>query len=188
MPPPASGTSSVEIHPARRRDIPALVSCASSSTTEAEERGFGIPFSESLFHDVSRRSAAWREPNHVGGEEAFVALEGEELVGYVPLKERGAGMEFVSIDVAGLERGRGVGSAPVRVVKRTARERDKATVTLGPIRSAEGIAGKSLGWWLHQGYQVTAEGENAWTRSVGKGVNEIRLRKILRHGRARPSL
>lgn len=180
MPPLSSSSPSLEIRPARRADIPALVSCASSSTTEAEERGFGIPFSERLFYDVSRLSAAWREPNHLGDEEIFVALEGEELVGYVTVEERGPAIELVNIDVAGPEQGRGVGSAIVRFVESYARDRGKAAVTLGTSRSAEGIAWKSLGWWLHQGYLVTGEEENAWTRSVGKGVKEIRMQKSLR--------
>jgi hypothetical protein len=44
------------------------------------------------------------------------------------------------------------------------------------------VAWKSLPWWQHLGYLVTHEEENEWTRSIGPGVREIRLRKELLAG------
>ncbi|MCI4348554.1 MAG: hypothetical protein L3J97_08070, partial [Thermoplasmata archaeon] len=73
----------IRVRPARREDIPALVVCATSSTMEAEEVGFGKPWSERTFADQRRLSAAWREPNYVGTEEIFVAEVEGGVVGYV---------------------------------------------------------------------------------------------------------
>jgi hypothetical protein len=46
-----------------------------------------------------------------------------------------------------------------------------------PERRGRGLEVTS--WWQHLGYLVTHEEENEWTRSIGPGVREIRLRKEL---------
>jgi hypothetical protein len=50
-------------------------------------------------------------------------------------------------------------------------------VTLGTTRNAEGVAWKSLSWWQKLGSTVIGEEENAYTRAIGVGVREIRMRK-----------
>ena len=75
--------------------------------------------------------------------------------------------------------GRGIGTMLVRSVEERARAAGKQAVTAGTSRNAEGMAWKSLPWWQHLGYLVTHEEENEWTRSIGPGVREIRLRKEL---------
>ena len=68
--------SSIQIRAANRRDIPAIVEIATSSVDEDEDVGFGTVRSESLFTDVSRLSAAWRDyqPAGQGGRRPNVAM------------------------------------------------------------------------------------------------------------------
>jgi GNAT superfamily N-acetyltransferase len=107
---------------------------------------------DSPFHDASALLAAWCDPNLVQGEEVLVPLELQ---------------------------GRGIGTMLVRSVEERARAAGKQAVTAGTSRNAEGVAWKSLPWWQHLGYRVTHEEENPWTRSIGPGVREIRMRKDL---------
>ena len=169
--------SRLQFRPASREDIPAIALCANSSTAEQEEVGFGTPWSQRTFNDSARLSAAWHEPNRVGTEEIFVAeLEGR-VVGYVTVQDRSKELELNNIDVPRELQGRGIGSQLVRFVEERARQEGKNAVTLGTSRSAAGVPWKSFPWWLHRGYTVTGEEENLWTRSIGIGVKEIRMRK-----------
>jgi len=84
---------------------------------------------------------------------------------------------LINIDVARDRQGRGIGTRMVRVVEERARREGKSAVTLGTSRNAAGVVWKSLPWWLSRGYRITGEEENAWTRSIGAGVREIRMRK-----------
>lgn len=52
-------------------------------------------------------------------------------------------------------------------------------MTLGTSRNAAGVAWKSFPWWFRRGYEVTHEEENEWTRSIGPGSREIRMRKYV---------
>jgi ribosomal protein S18 acetylase RimI-like enzyme len=171
----------LSIRSAKRDDIPGIVECANSSATEEEEVGFGMPFSERTFNDVARLSAAWRDPNIVGSDEAaeevIVAETNGRVIGYVTVEERGEDLELVNIDVRREQQGRGIGSRLVEFVEERAIREGRRAVTLGTSRNAEGIPWKSLGWWQKRGYTVTGEEENAWTRSIGVGVREIRMRK-----------
>src|SRR5215472_1932461 len=77
----------LSIRLAKRNDIPGIVECANSSTSEEEEAGFGRPFSQRTFNDVGRL-AVWRDPNGVysdaaGEEEVIVAETEGRIVGYV---------------------------------------------------------------------------------------------------------
>ena len=67
----------------------------------------------------------------------------------------------------------------VRFVEERARREGNRAVTLGTSRNAAGVPWKSLPWWQALGYGVTGEEENDWTRSIGIGVREIRMRKEL---------
>jgi ribosomal protein S18 acetylase RimI-like enzyme len=134
---------------------------------------------DSPFRDASVLAAAWRDPNVVQGEEVLVAEMDGRVVGYVTVEDRGGELELVTIHVPLQLQGRGVGTILVRSVEQRARAAGKQAVTLGTSRNAEGVAWKSLPWWQHLGYRVTHEEENPWTRSIGPGVREIRMRKDL---------
>ncbi len=174
MPTTASG---IHLRPARREDISAIVTISNSSVSEEEDVGFGTPRSESVFSDARRLSAAWQDPNLVRGEEVWVAEIGGRLVGCVTTENRGEALELINIDVPRDLQGRGIGTRMVRLVEERARREGKRAVTLGTSRNAAGMAWKSLPWWQSRGYRITGEEENAWTRSIGAGVREIRMEK-----------
>ena len=115
----------------------------------------------------------------VKGEEVLVAEMNEHVVGCVTIQERAVELELVNIDVPLELQGKGIGTRIVRSVEEKARQLGKQAVTLGTSRNAEGVAWKSLPWWQHLGYVITHEEENEWTRSIGLGVREIRMRKDL---------
>jgi len=175
----SSGNSGIRIRPASRKDVPAIVVVCTTSVSDEEVAGFGVPNSESLYADVGKLSAAWREPNYVGPEEVFVAEAGGRVVGCSTTEDRGDVLELVNIDVRPDFQGRGIGTRLVRYIEERAREQGKQAVTLGTSRSVHGEPWKSFPWWQAQGYVVTHEEENAWTRSIGSGVREIRMRKQL---------
>jgi N-acetylglutamate synthase-like GNAT family acetyltransferase len=137
---------------------------------------------DSPFHDAAMLAAVWRDPNLVEGEEVLVAEMAGRIVGCATVEDRGGELELVNIDVPLQLQGRGVGTILVRSVEERASAEGKQAVTAGTSRNAEGVAWKSLPWWQHLGYRVTHEEENAWTRSIGPGVREIRLRKELPAG------
>ncbi|TMA01134.1 MAG: GNAT family N-acetyltransferase [Methanobacteriota archaeon] len=126
-----------------------------------------------------RLTAAWEEPNRVRGEEVLVAELDGHVVGCVTVEERGRELELININVPMDLQGRGIGTALVRFVEGRARREGKAAVTLGTSRNAAGVAWKSLPWWRHLGYRITHEEENEWTRRIGPGAREIRMRKDL---------
>jgi len=175
---PAVG-SDIRVRPAIRQDIPAIVNVSTSSTTAEEDLGFGASGPESPLTDPDRLSAAWQDPNLVRGEEVLVAELGGRVVGCVTVQDRGEALELINIDVPRELHGRGIGTRMVRYVEDRARAAGKRAVTLGTSRSAAGVPWKSLPWWQAQGYRVTHEEENAWTRAIGPGVREIRMRKDL---------
>lgn len=137
---------------------------------------------DSPFRDASVLAAIWRDPNVVQGEEVLVAELDGRIVGCVTVEDRGGELELVNIDVPLQLQGRGIGTILVRSVEERARAEGKQAVTAGTSRNTEGVAWKSLPWWQHLGYLVTHEEENEWTRSIGPGVREIRLRKELLTG------
>jgi GNAT superfamily N-acetyltransferase len=99
----------------------------------------------------------------------LVAESDGRIVGFATVEDRGRELEIVTIDVPLPLQGRGVGTILVRSVEARARAEGKQAVTAGTSRNAAGEAWKSLPWWLHLGYLVTHEEENAWTRSIGPG-------------------
>jgi predicted N-acetyltransferase YhbS len=168
----------VHVRPATRADAPAIVRVSNSSIRPGEDVGFGGGL-DSPFHDASVLAAVWRDPNIVRGEEVLVAEMDGRIVGCATIEDRGDELELVNIDVPLRLQGRGVGTILVRSVEERAKAEGKQAVTAGTSRNAEGVAWKSLPWWQHLGYRVTHEEENAWTRSIGPGAREIRLRKEL---------
>jgi predicted N-acetyltransferase YhbS len=170
--------SDVHVRPATRADAPGIVSVFDSSILPGEDIGFGGSM-DSPFHDASELAAVWQDPNVVDGEEVLVAEMDGRIVGCVTVEDRPAELELVNIDVPLDLQGRGIGTILVRSVEERARAAGKLAVTAGTSRNAEGVAWKSLPWWQHLGYQVTHEEENDWTRSIGPGVREVRLRKDL---------
>ncbi|MFZ1023221.1 MAG: GNAT family N-acetyltransferase [Thermoplasmata archaeon] len=174
-----SNPAALQIRPAERSDIPALVRCATTSVNESEDIGFGRPWSERTFTDSGRLSAEWLEPNRAGTEEIFVGEAEGKVVGYVTVEDRGEALELNTIEVAGDYQGRGFGRALVQFVEERARRQGKRAVTLGTSRNAHGVAWKSFPWWQARGYWVEGELENDWTRSIGPRVREIRMRKEL---------
>lgn len=169
----------VQVRRASRHDIPSIVDCANTSVNAADEVGFGTPLSERLFNSVDRLTAAWTDPNRVGREEVIVAESERRVVAYVTVEDRGEDLELVDIAVRGDSQGRGIGGQLVASVEREARDGAKKAVTLGTSRSAQGTPWRSYSWWLARGYVVTGEEENAWTRTIGPGVKEIRMRKLI---------
>jgi N-acetylglutamate synthase-like GNAT family acetyltransferase len=173
--------SDIHVRPATRADAPGIVRVSNSSIVPGEDVGFGGGL-DSPFRDASVLAAVWRDPNVVQGEEVLVAETDGRIVGCVTVEDRGRELELVNIDVPLELQGRGIGTILVRSVEERARAEGKQAVTAGTSRNAEGVAWKSLPWWQHLGYQVTHEEENAWTRSIGRRVREIRLRKELPTG------
>ncbi len=169
--------SNFRVRKATRKDIPGIVWVSEKSILPGGDAGFGG--GNSPFHDASRLGSLWEEPNIVRGEEVLVAEMDARIVGCVTIQDRGAEVELVNIDVPLELQGMGIGTAIVRSVEDRARSEGKRSVTLGTSRNAEGVAWKSLPWWQHLGYRVTHEEENEWTRSIGPGAREIRMRKDL---------
>ena len=163
---------------ARRSDIPGIVWVSTSSILPNEDVGFGGG-SDSPFRDVSKLSSSWEDPNIVKNEEVLVAELSGRIVGCTTIKNKGSDLELINIDVPLELQGRGIGTKIIRSVEDRARNEGKRAVTLGTSRNAEGVAWKSLPWWEHQGYKITHEEENEWTRSIGPRVREIRMRKDL---------
>lgn len=176
----SSDTLAVHVRSARRDDIPGIVIVSTTSVTAEEVAGFGAPSASNPFEDAERLTAVWEEPNQVGAEEVLVAELGEEVVGYLTLEDRGELLEIVNIDVARGYQRRGIGTQLVRHVEARARLEGRRGVTLGTSRRADGVPWRSLPWWLSLGYRITHEEENAWTRRIGPGAREIRMRKELR--------
>jgi predicted N-acetyltransferase YhbS len=168
----------VHVRRATKEDVPGIVWVSTSSILPNEDIGFGGGTS-SPFHDASRLASAWQEPNLVLGEEVLVAEANGRVVGCVTIKDREAELELINIDVPLELQGRGIGTRLVRSVEESARQRGKRAITTGTSRNAEGVAWKSLPWWQHLAYEITHEEENEWTRSIGPGVREIRMRKDL---------
>src|SRR5512136_1803962 len=151
---------------ATRADIPGIVSVCTTSLAEGEDIGFGSESDDNPFTDATRLTAAWQEPNRVREEELLVADLKGRVVGVVTVQARGESLELIDIDVPLELQGRGIGSRLVHAVEERARREGKAAVTLGTSRNAAGIPWKSLPWWQAQGYRITHEEENAWTRSI----------------------
>jgi len=169
----------VLVRPATRADIEGIVDVSNTSLNPDEDAGFGPPPSDQPFTDAQRLAEAWQDPNLARGEEVLVAEMDGRIVGVVTLEYRGENLELINIDVPQAVQGRGIGSQLVRFVEDRARREAKKAVTLGTSRNAAGVAWRSLPWWQAQGYRVTHEEENAWTRSIGPGTREIRMRKDL---------
>jgi len=170
----------ISARPAKREDVPAIVMISGTSVSAEEVTGFGTSVAESLYGDIDRLVSAWIEPNRVGSEEILVAEIDRRVVGCVKIEDRGEELELVDIDVLREMQGRGIGTYLVRFVEERARERGKRAVTLGTSRNSAGVPWMSLPWWEARGHLITHEEENAWTRSIGPGVREIRMRKDLR--------
>jgi GNAT superfamily N-acetyltransferase len=99
------------------------------------------------------------------------------VVGYVTLEDRDTELELNTIEVLGSHQGRGIGIRLLQFVEDRARDQAKQAVTLGTSRNAAGTPWRSFSWGLARGFQVVGEEENAWTRTIGPGVREIRIRK-----------
>ena len=165
------------VRPGRRDDARSLAAVYETSATEEEVAGFAANASESPFSSPDRLAAAWREPNRVGNEEILVAEVGGRVVAYATLEDRGEALEIVDLEVAKDHQRRGVGTRLVESIEDRARAEGRTAVTLGTSRNAAGVAWTSLPWWQARGYHVTHEEENAWTRAIGPGAREIRMRK-----------
>ena len=172
-------TIEVKVRPATRDDIPGIVEVWRTSVSEDEVAGFGTPVTESIFRNIGTLSSAWGEANRVDSREVFVAEFDGRVVGSVMIEDRKEELEIVDIDVAGELQGRGIGTRIVHFIEQMAKEQGKGAVTLGTSRKADGVPWKSFPWWKARGYHVTHEEENAWTKSIGPGVTEIRMRKDL---------
>lgn len=169
----------LRVRPAKRADIPDVVRVSRGSVSVEEMARFGTPVSESVVGDAERLISAWVEPNSVGSEEILVAEMDGLVVGCVKIEEREDCIELVDIDVLKEMQGKGIGTHLVQHVEELARCRGKCSVTLGTSRRPDGMPWSSFAWWQSLGYTVTHEEENAWTRSIGEGWREIRMRKDL---------
>ena len=167
----------IRVREATREDIPGIVWVSNSSILPGEDVGFGG--GDSPFLEASRLTSTWRDPNIVQGTKVLIAEMEGRVVGCVTIEDRGDDLELVNIDVPIELQGRGIGTRMVRSVEEKARREGRRAVTAGTARNVEGIAWKSLPWWQHLGYRITHEEENEWTRSIGPGAREIRMRKDL---------
>lgn len=167
----------LHVREAKRDDIPDIVSIHNNSVDEAVDAGFGTPREKQTFADVGRLSAAWEEPDRVGSEEVLVGELDGRVVAYTTLEDRGPALELVNIDVDRGHQRQGLGTQLVRAVEDRARKERREAVTLGTSRNAAGVAWASFPWWRKLGYHVTHEEENDWTRAIGPGTKEIRMRK-----------
>jgi N-acetylglutamate synthase-like GNAT family acetyltransferase len=170
--------SEIQVRRATKEDIPGIVWVSTASVLPNEDVGFGGRLG-SPFLDTTRLASSWKETNVVQGREVLVADMGGRVVGCVTIEDRGAALELVNIDVPMELQGRGIGTRLVMSVEERARHEGKQAVTAGTSRNAQGAAWKSLPWWEHLGYRITHEEENEWTRSIGPGAREIRMRKDL---------
>jgi len=170
----------IRVRPATRGDIPEIVAAETTAVSEDEVAGFGTPRSTQTFADAERLSFAWKDPNRVGDEEVLVAELDGRIVGYVTLEDRGSDLELVDLEIAREHQRRGIGTRVVAFVEERARKDGRDAVTLGTSRNAAGVPWSSFPWWRRLGYHVTNEEENAWTRRIGPGAREIRMRKDLR--------
>ena len=170
--------STIRVRPARRTDIPGIVQVCNSSLLPGEDIGFGggIP---GPFQDPAKLDTAWQEPNSVNGCQVLVAEQNNHIVGVTRIEDHEKELELVDIDVPLELQGQGIGTRIVRSIEEKARGEGKHAVTLGTSRNAQGVAWKSVPWWQHLGYRITHEEENEWTRSIGPGASEIRMRKDL---------
>ncbi|HYM40870.1 MAG TPA: GNAT family N-acetyltransferase [Thermoplasmata archaeon] len=176
---PVTKRLAVRVRLAGRGDVSEIVRVHNASIDASEDLGFGTPREAHTFANVGRLSAAWRAPNVVQKEQVFAAELDGRVVGYVTVEDREEDLELVNVDVARDLQGRGIGTALVRFVEDRAKALGRRGVTLGTSRNAAGVPWKSLPWWKHLGYRITHEEENDWTRSIGPGVREIRMRKDL---------
>jgi predicted N-acetyltransferase YhbS len=172
------GTDDVLVRTATSDDIPGIVAVSKTSILPDEDVGFGGGLG-SPFDDPASLASAWEEPNLVRGEEVLVAEIDGRIAGYVTVEDRDVELELVTINVPIELQGHGIGGRLVGSVEDRARTAGGRAVTLGTSRNAEGVPWKSLLWWQHLGYRVTHEEVNEWTRSIGPGVREIRMRKDL---------
>lgn len=175
---PKSIEAKIIVRKATRNDIRGIVEVSNSSILPGEDIGFGGGLG-SPFQNQSKLETAWQEPNIVQGEEVLVAEMDSRVVGYTTIQDRGSELELVNIDVPLELQGKGIGTRIVRTVEENARKGNRKAVTLGTSRNAKGVAWKSLPWWEHLGYRITHEEENDWTRNIGPGAREIRMRKDL---------
>jgi GNAT superfamily N-acetyltransferase len=166
----------LRVRPATRRDIPGVVQVSNSSLRPGEDIGFG---GAGTPVDVSEVTSAWKEPNILRGREVLVAEMDDHVVGVASVEKKELELELVDIDVPLELQGRGIGTRIVRWIEEGAKRDGKRAVTLGTSRNAQEVAWKSLPWWQHLGYRITGEEENEWTRSIGPGAREIRMRKEL---------
>jgi ribosomal protein S18 acetylase RimI-like enzyme len=171
----------IDVHTreASRIDIPEIVMVVTGSISDGEDEGFGGPGTDSPFRSAAKLSTVWQDPNRVGTEEILVAEIDGHVVGVVAVEDREGELELVDIDVIKRYQGRGIGTRLLQFVEERARSRHKVAVTLGTSRNAEGTPWKALPWWQSMGYDITHEEKNAWTRSIGPGAREIRMRKNL---------
>ncbi len=179
MPVPRRLVPPLIVREAKRDDIPEIVAIHNNSVEEAVDAGFGTPREKQTFADAGRLSAAWEEPNRVGAEQVVVAELDGHVVAYTTLEDRGPALELVNIDVDREHQRQGIGTQLVRAVEDRARRERREAVTLGTSRNAAGMAWASFPWWRKLGYHVTHEEENDWTRAIGPGTREIRMRKDL---------
>jgi GNAT superfamily N-acetyltransferase len=171
--------SEIHVRPAERIDFLGIVQVCKSSMLPGEDIGFGGGGPPGPFQDTSKLALSWQEPYTVNGHQVLVAEQNNRIVGVSTIEDRGRELELVDIDVPLELQGRGIGTRIVRLIEEKARSEGKSAVTLGTSRNAQGIAWKSLPWWQHLGYRITHEEENEWTRSIGPGAREIRMRKEL---------
>jgi len=101
------------------------------------------------------------------------------VIGFALLEDRGAELEIDTISISGDFQRQGVGTRVLHFVEERAKSQGKSAVTTGTSRNAAGVPWKSYPWWQARGYRVTGEIVNDWTRRVGEGVREIRMRKDL---------
>lgn len=121
--------------------------------------------------DPNARSAGLAMLEHPGAR-SWVALRGDETVGFVIVQEGREGTAVNAIAVSPSERGRGVGRRLMSTVERYARARGKSRLTL--VTAHSNVAALDL--FLRLGFVITRRRALRYAR----GQEACRLEKALR--------
>ena len=120
----------MSVRAATRDDIVQIVNCNLSAKTQKELEGFAPPIGISKYHASRLLKEAWRYPNIVEGEEIYVCLHTDKIVGYAIVIFDQDYLELDNIDICGKFQGKGFGKELVEWIENFARSRGKSRITL----------------------------------------------------------
>ncbi|MHB1439481.1 MAG: GNAT family N-acetyltransferase [Cuniculiplasma sp.] len=167
----------MSVRAATKDDVDQIVNCNLSAKTQKELKGFAPPIGISKYHDSRLLKGAWRYPNIVEGEEIYVCLHTDKIVGYAFVIFDQDYLELDNMDICGKFQGKGFGKELVEWIENFARSRGKSRVTLGTTRSSDDTPWKSYSFWIKMGYRVS--GEIRTSAGIRYGFTGIRFEKLI---------